>query len=76
MPPPELPYYPAYPETERPRLEASYRAELDRWHRETALTMKLNLAMATLGPLAMLAAVVGLIWLGPDMILIAAGVAK
>lgn len=51
-PRPIIPYWPAYPEPERSRLEASYRAEDAMWQHETQSTLLLNTILACTGPLA------------------------
>lgn len=55
-PRPSPPYWPAYPEPERSRLEASYRDEDRKWQREANVTMGLNLSLALIGPAAIAAA--------------------
>ena len=59
-PRPMPPYWPAYPEPERSRLEASYRALDAEWQREAMTAATLNLVLALSWPLAIVAAVV--IW--------------
>lgn len=49
-PRPVMPYWPAYPEPERSRLEAAYREEERKWQREATLVATFNLAMALIGP--------------------------
>ncbi len=59
MPPPEFPWWASeLPQAEREALEASYRAEHDRWSREARTTMLLNLAW----PVLLIGAVVASAW--------------
>ena len=58
MPPPTAPYWPACDEPERSRLEAAYRAEHEKWWRETRLTMTTNLAW----PVLMICIAAALVW--------------
>ncbi len=54
-PPPPPPYFLIYPEDQREAMKAQYEADMDRWLRETRITMGLNLVMALIGPGCLLA---------------------
>lgn len=64
-PRPAPPYWPAYPEPERSRIEAAYRVEEARWQREAGRIATLNLILALIGPAMVAAAAIGLVGLLP-----------
>lgn len=56
-----MPYWPAYEEPRRSRVEAHFREEERKWQKSVMRDATLNLMLALVGPLMIVEAAIGLI---------------
>lgn len=71
-PRPVMPYWPAYQEPERSRIEAEYRVEEARWQREANHTILLNMAFPIILVLLVCAVSYAMAFVIPDALVILA----